>query len=188
MIMFPLIFNTIRNAQDRTFMERFYEQYHKLMYSQINKLTQNNDEIEEIMQEVWVRLIEKVSLLQTMPRDRLVNYSIAVARYTAYAFFRKKKRLELISFEDCELAWYSQQAADSRLEEIIIQKIEGEKLYYVWTHLNARDQALLNMKYILDYANNEIAEVLDVKPESVRMLLTRAKRKLSIGLSSDIYN
>lgn len=169
-------------------MERFYDQFYKLMYSQINKLADSNDDVEEIMQEVWVRLIEKVSLLQTMPRDRLVNYSISVARYTAYAFFRKKKRLELISFEDSELAWYSQQATDSRLEEIIIQKIEGEKLYYVWTHLKARDQALLNMKYILEYKNNEIAQVLDVKPESIRMLLTRAKKNLSAGLSAAINN
>lgn len=169
-------------------MERFYDQFYKLMYSQINKLADSNDDVEEIMQEVWVRLIEKVSLLQTMPRDRLVNYSISVARYTAYAFFRKKKRLELISFEDSELAWYSQQATDSRLEEIIIQKIEGEKLYYVWTHLKARDQALLNMKCILEYKNNEIAQVLDVKPESIRMLLTRAKKNLSAGLSAAINN
>jgi DNA-directed RNA polymerase specialized sigma24 family protein len=46
--MFPLIFSAIKNAQDRAFMEQFYEQYHKLMYSQINKLTQNNDDAEEI--------------------------------------------------------------------------------------------------------------------------------------------
>ena len=186
--MFPLIFSTIKNVQDRTFMERFYEQYHKLMYSQIKKLTQDNDEVEEIMQEVWVSLIEKVSLLQTMSRDRLVSYSISVARYTAFAFFRKKKRFELISFEDCESAWYNQQVSAGGLEEMIIKKIEGEQLYYVWTHLKARDQALLNMKYILEYENDEIAAVLGVKPESIRMLLTRARQSLSAGLSAIINN
>jgi len=186
--MFPLIFSAIKNAQDRAFMEQFYEQYHKLMYSQINKLTQNNDDAEEIMQEVWIRLIEKVSVLQTMPRERLVNYSVSVARYTAYAFFRKKKRLELISLEDCESVWYGQQASDGGLEEILIQKMEGEMLYYVWTHLKPRDQALLNMKYILEYENHEIAEVLDVKPDSIRMLLTRARQNLSSGLSVAMNN
>lgn len=182
--MFPLIFSTIRNEQDRTFMERFYEQYHKLMYSQVNKFTNNSDEAEEIMQEVWVGLIEKVSLLQTMPRDRLINYSISVARYTAYSLIRKKKRLELVPFEDCEQAWYSQQASTGRLDEVLLQKIEGEKLYYAWAHMSERDQALLDMKYILDYTNEEIAEVLDVKPGSIRMMLTRAKRNLSAELAA----
>lgn len=181
--MFPQIFGTISNANDRAFMEQLYEQYHKLIYSQIRKLTIDNYEIDEIMQEVWIRLIEKVNLLQTMPRDRLVSYSISVARYTAFAFFRKKKRLELIPFEDCGLSWHSEQALDSRLDEVVIQKIEGEKLYFVWTHLKERDQALLNMKYILDYTNDEIAKVLDVKPGSIRMMLTRAKRNLSAGLA-----
>ena len=61
-------------------------------------------------------------------------------------------------------------------------------LYYVWTHLKPRDQALLNMKYILEYENHEIAEVLDVKPDSIRMLLTRARQNLSSGLSVAMNN
>lgn len=186
--MFSLIFSMIRNTEDRTFMEQFYEQYHKLICSQIRKLTNDNYEIDEIMQETWVALIEKVTLLKTMPKDRLINYSISVARYIAYAYFRKKKRLELIPFEDCELTWYSQQVSSGGLDEIVIQKFEGEKLYYAWTHLKARDQALLNMKYILDYNNDEIAKVLNVKPQSVRMLLTRAKQNLAAGLSAAMDN
>ncbi len=186
--MFPLIFFTIKSTEDRTFMEQFYINYHKLLYSQIRKLTKDDNEVEEIMQDVWVGLIEKVTLPQALPRDRLINYSVSVVRYTAYAYFREKKQLELIPFEDYEMAWYSQQVTNGRLDEIVIQKIEGEKLYSVWTQLKAREQALLSMKYILDYDNNEIAKVLDVKPQSVRMLLTRAKKNLAIGLSAAANN
>lgn len=186
--MFPLIFSTIRDANDRAFMEQLYEQYHKLIYSQVYKLTKDEYDVEEIVQESLVRLIGKVELLQTLPRDRLVNYTISVARNTAYAFLRKQKKLEMIPFEDCELVGYSQQASDSRLDEIIIQKIEGEKLYYAWTHLREQDQVLLNMKYILGYENEEIAEVLDVKPGSIRMMLTRAKRNLSAELAVAMDN
>lgn len=184
--MFPLIFSMIRDANDRAFMEQFYEQYHKLIYSQVRKLTKNGYDIEEIVQESLIHLIEKVELLQTLPRDRLVNYTISVARYTAYAYFRKKKRLELIPFEEYETVWHGQQVSDYGLDEMVIRKIEGEKLYDAWAHLKERDQALLNMKYILDYSNEEIAEVLGVKPGSIRMMLTRAKRSLSSELADII--
>lgn len=180
--MFPLIFSMIRNENDRIFMEKFYEQYHKLIYSQVCKLTKDEYDVEEIVQESLIGLIKRVETLQTLPKDRLVNYSISVARYTAYAYIRKKKRFESVPFENNDVVWHSQQVLDSRLDELVIKKIEGEKLYYIWTHLKVRDQALLNMKYILDYTNEEIAEVLDVKPESIRMMLTRAKRSLSTEL------
>lgn len=181
--MFPLFFSIIRNENDRIFMEKFYEQYHKLMYSQVWKLIKDEYDVEEIVQESLISLIERVETLQTLPKDRLVNYSFSVARYTAYTYIRKKKQFELIPFENSNVAWYSQQVLSSRLDELVIKKIEGEKLYYVWTHLKARDQALLNMKYILDYTNEEIAEVLGVKPDSIRMMLTRAKRNLSTELA-----
>lgn len=70
----------------------------------------------------------------------------------------------------------------------MIGSVEGEKLYDVWTQLKERDQALLNMKYILDYTNDEIAEFFGVKPESIRMMLTRAKRNLAAGLASAMTN
>lgn len=186
--MFPLIFSTIRDADDRAFMEQFYDQYHKLMYSQIYKLTRDSYDVEEIVQESLLHLIEKVSLLKTLPRDRLINYTISTSRYTAFAYFKKQRRNETIPFEDIELSWRGQQNFAEPLEELVLRRIEGEKLYEVWTQLKERDQALLNMKYILDYTNDEIAEFFGVKPERIRMMLTRAKRNLAAGLASAMTN
>lgn len=186
--MFPLIFSIIKNEDDRTFMEQLYIDYHKLMYAQVRKLTKDSYDVEEIVQESLLHLIEKVSLLQSLPRDRLVNYIIATARYTGYAYFRKRRRYDLISFDDVEYMQTDCQISKNGLDEIVIQKIEMEQLYGVWAKLKERDQVLLNMKYILDYTNKEIAEVFHVKPESIRMMLTRAKRSLSAELAKAMAN
>lgn len=180
--MFPLIISTIEDASTRIFMEQLYLKYNKLMYSQVYKLTQDTYEIEEIVQESLVHLIEKADLLQTLPRDRLVNYLISTTRYTGYAFFRKKNKVEMVSIDEDKTAWYDSSAFREGLDELIIQKLEGEQLYQVWSRLKERDKLLLNMKYVLDQSNEAIAEALGVKPESIRMLLTRAKRNLSLGL------
>lgn len=176
--MFPLIFSTIEDADSREFMEQLYVKYSKLIYSQVYKLTRDSYEVEEIVQESLVNLIEKVDLLQTLPRDRLVNYLISTARYTGYAFFRKRRKVEEIPIEEDETVLFDKGAFQNGLDELIIQKMESEQLYQVWSQLRERDQLVLNMKYILDQSNEEIAEALGVKPGSIRMLLTRAKRNL----------
>lgn len=176
--MFPLIFSTIEDADSREFMEQLYVKYSKLIYSQVYKLTRDSYEVEEIVQESLVNLIEKVDLLQTLPRDRLVNYLISTARYTGYAFFRKKRKVEEIPIEEDETVLFDKGAFQNGLDELMIQKMESEQLYQVWSQLRERDQLVLNMKYILDQSNEEIAEALGVKPGSIRMLLTRAKRNL----------
>ena len=182
--MLPLIFSTIKDAGSREFMEQLYIKYSKLIYSQVYKLTRDSYEVEEIVQESLVHLIEKVDLLQTLPRDRLVNYLISTARYTGYAFFRKKRKVEEISIEEDEAACFGEGVYQSGLDEVMIQKLESEQLYQVWLRLRKRDQLILNMKYILDLSNETIAETLGVKVGSVRMLLTRAKRNLSLELKN----
>lgn len=158
--MFPLIFSTIIDADDRAFMEELYNKYHKLIYSQIRRLSQDPYEVEEIAQESLLRLIEKVSLLQTLPRDRLVNYIISTARYTAFGYFRVKKRHEMISLDTLESTPHGHWSFESNLEDLVLRKIESETLYSVWMRLKERDQILLNMKYILDYSNEDIADFL----------------------------
>ncbi len=184
--MFPLIFSTIEDADSRQFMEQLYVKYSKLIYSQVYKLTRDSYEVEEIVQESLVNLIEKVDLLQTLPRDRLVNYLISTARYTGYAFFRKKRKVEEIPIEEDETVLFDKGAFQNGLDELMIQKMESEQLYQVWSQLRERDQLVLNMKYILDQSNEEIAEALGVKPGSIRMLLTRAKRNLLLELKKSM--
>lgn len=172
------ILSAIEDSSTRSYMEFLYDKYSKLMYSQVYKLTQNHYEVEEIMQESLLHLIEKVSLLQTLSRDQLVNYIISTTRYTGYAFFRKKNKTELIPIDSEELEKYGNYALSGDLEDLTIQKLESEQIYRAWSCLKERDHLILSMKYILDKSNKEIACLLGVKPDSIRMLLTRAKRNL----------
>lgn len=46
-----------------------------------------------------------------------------------------------------------------------------------WPRLDENTRWLLEARYILDYSDGELARELGVKPDSVRMALTRARRK-----------
>lgn len=50
-------------------------------------------------------------------------------------------------------------------------------LAQVWPRLDENTRWLLEARYILDYSDGELARELGVKPDSVRMALTRARRK-----------
>lgn len=51
------------------------------------------------------------------------------------------------------------------------------QLSVIWDKLDYRHQYILEARYILEKSLEEIAEDLEIKPESVRMALTRARRK-----------
>ena len=63
----------------------------RLIYSEVQKLIQNEDEAEDLMQTVVEKLIHKVDLLRDLERRRLVNYVISTAKNTAQNFLRNTR-------------------------------------------------------------------------------------------------
>ena len=54
---------------------------------------------------------------------------------------------------------------------------DKERLYRIWDQLTQEEQLLLSGKYILEYSDAELAGQLGCGPASVRMKLTRVRRK-----------
>ncbi|MFQ7402031.1 MAG: RNA polymerase sigma factor, partial [Neglectibacter sp.] len=63
------------------------------------------------------------------------------------------------------------------LDERIMLAEQKERLMQIWSSLPEEDRLLLEGKYILGYTDAELADMLGCKKSSVRMKLTRARRR-----------
>lgn len=169
--MLPLIIMAIENEDDKAFMTWLYLQYRRLIYSEIRKITGEGEDVEDLLQSVVVKLIEKLPLLREMEQTKLVNYIISAAKNTAYNSLRGKKAEVL--WEDREQLSDPAPAPD---EHIIAQE-NMLALAQVWSVLDEKTQYLLSAKYILKKSGREIADDLKMPPGNVRMALVRARRK-----------
>lgn len=173
MIVYPICTLAIEDDDDREFMTALYKTYYKLMYSQIYKITKDTWLADDILQTTLLRLIDKLEVIRHMERNNLVNYIIVATRNTAINAVTRKP----LDFSFDELIDTPQQ--DDPLS-IDLEKLERQAnlnlLHQVWPKLDDRHKFLLEGKYILQLSVEEMAEELDIKPASVRMALTRAKR------------
>lgn len=173
--MIPYYILAIDDENDREFMSALFIQYEKLMYSTIRKITQDSWIVDDIFQSTFEKLIEKISLLRSLDRDHLVNYLIVACRNTTYNVCRHQQKHFI---EDIET--YGNETADhqnfANVEDYVILKSQLELLKEIWPQLDARSRYLLEAKYILEMGDAEIASSLDIKPSSVRMSLTRARK------------
>ena len=62
------------------------------------------------------------------------------------------------------------------IELQVIKKEDLEALSRIWTQLDERTRYLLEGYYILNLPATEIARELNIKPDSLRMALTRARK------------
>jgi len=176
----------IEDDDDRAFMEQLYFHYRRLMYSEIWKITKNNWDTEDIMQSVLVKLIDKVSGLRIKDRDHLVNYIIAACRNTSYNYLRDHGRGQEVKYEDCAAAPAAKYDGHDQMDLSLIKGEEMEGLRKIWPRLDERTRRVLEGYYILEKSMTELGEDLGMKASSVRMILTRARKKAYEELKKEL--
>lgn len=174
-MMIPCCILAIENDNDKAYMEWLYLQYQRLMYSTIFKIMKDSWSTEDILNTTLVKLIDRVQKIRPFDHNHLVNYIIVSCRNTAYTELKRQSRYAALSFDELVNTDIGL-ANDTRIEEQLMYEDDLASLSKMWPLLDERDRYLLEAKYILEKDAEEIATDLDIKPKSVRMALTRARR------------
>ena len=174
--MIPSCILAIEDESDREYMTSLYLQYQRLMYDTIIRITKDSWLAEDVLQAALEKLIDKIQLLQKLDRKRLINYIISTCKNVAFNALRYNNRHGAISFDDFGDDYLEEDSA-SLIEDFIIKKEEFTRLALLWERLDVKSRYLLEARYIWQKETWEIAQDIDIKPESVRMALTRARKK-----------
>lgn len=172
--MIAVICAAIENPDDREFMEQLFRDFERVMFSVARKYVSNPTDQEDLVQESAIKLIEKISTIRPMNRCTLASYIVFTIRNTSIDFLRgqKTERNKISSMED--KIFSEPEAPFPPLGELLIST---EQLAELWGELPDRDRVLLEGKYILDATDEELARQLKCKPNSIRMKLTRVRRR-----------
>lgn len=156
------------NVDDSTYVQMFYKAYHKLLYREVR----NSEDVDDIVQDSVVKLIENLGTVRSLSPGRQVSYAVTAARNLAINLLIHQKRITFESLDNLE-----PYVKDSNDLETQVEHLEEFRLFHtVWKQMPVEIRLLLERKYILRQTDAEIAAGLGIRPESVRMRLTRAKR------------
>lgn len=173
--MIPICILVMEDEDDCAFMTHLYKTYHRLMYSEIRKIVTDSWVVDDVMQTTLENLMKKVADLRIKDRSRLVNYIISACKLNALNYLRNTTRRTIFSFDD---DWDAEDP-EQNLQTIELRLVEAEErehLARVWPELDERSRLLLEGRYILEKSPEELARDLGIKPASVRMALTRARK------------
>lgn len=161
----------------QAFVLQLYQTHERLMYSIVKKQLSDPYIQEDVVQETVLKLAQKADLLRTLDKPALSAYVAVATRNTMYSYLRKRAAEESLLLPwtpDLESLPQQEPTADERM---ILQE-ETRYFFQVWKELPSEDRFLLEGKYILQQSDQALAPVLDCKPGSVRMKLTRVRRKV----------
>lgn len=184
--MLPVVILAIEDESDRAFMTQIYLDHERIMYAEMLKMSDNRGIMDDVLQESLIRLIDKIDVLRSLDERKRVNYIITTVRNQMRNYHRAHKKDSSISLDDEENSIRKTLCSEDSLEEVVFQNQRRKKLHDIWPKLSEQTRQLLESKYILGLSNTEIAKDFGVKPESVRMMLTRARKEALSYLQDEI--
>lgn len=166
-------------------IEELYLKYKRLMFATAKKFTTNIEDQEDIVQTALERLVK--IFLGNGPSKGYISagYIVYMIRNISIDFLRKqaKEAEHYTTVEDEQLAELAK--TNGTLEDLLLPSDQADRLLAIWPQLSPEDRIILEGRYILDLTDRELANILKCKSSSIRMKLTRARRKAIKLLSEE---
>lgn len=174
--MISFICTTIQDPDDKDYILWIYEEFQNLMFYTAKQYIHDQSTCEDIVQECVLKLIQKINTIRGKKRCILAGYIVFIIRSISINYLKREGiRQKYTVGLDMETVSDIPAAALS-VEELLLAKEKAALLSIALEQLPEMERLLLEGKYILEYSDEELAQQLDCKPDSIRMKLTRARR------------
>lgn len=169
-------------------LETVYEEYNRYIFHLCLKLTRNNTEAEDLMQEVWVKVVRYENNMDQV--DHVKAWLTTITMNTFRDRYRKKVRRskymihqpETLDVPILDLVPNNELLTEEKIEKEVVSKLVQEKI----GQLDAIYQKTLWYFYIDQYSLAEISTLMKVSVGTVKSRLFRAKARLKEMLMADL--
>lgn len=164
-------------------IEACYDRTNENLWRYIHSILKNEADAYDIVQTAYVRLIIVLPKLKRFSETELDAYLTVIARNLALKCYAGRKKTLPSDMLDCHIG---SKGVETAIEERELRLLRKLALRETLKQIPATYRQLIVMKYYRGYDNEKIAAILHIKPESVRIMQTRAIRSIRSHIRSQL--
>lgn len=182
-------------TQNRELIAGVYEQYKNYMYALAGKYAADPRDCDDIVQDTVIRLLQNAHTLERLEDGHLAAYINLTVRSAALDFFdRRNSRSKYVVSEPYDQIMHlkSLEELGNTVEEVFFKNERDRAVHNAMQRVPERFRLLLIGKYYLCLEDNELLAFRGCQRQSLRSLMSRARRMLQKelekeGLTDDRY-
>lgn len=157
---------------DRDKFMKLYESYEKKLFAIALRILENNEKAEDAVQQAWLRIIQHWERVSCLEWDLAGGYAVTTVKNTAIDILRQEKRVEPLP-----ATWDPPAREESQDEyQYLVSLIQTLPDTY---------RRILELKYVEEYSNREIAKRLKMNEATVATRARRGKMMLRERLDKE---
>jgi RNA polymerase sigma-70 factor (ECF subfamily) len=154
-------FQALKRGNHEAFHE-VYQQYRSLLYVIILSIVKHEPTAEDLLQDTFLKIYQKVSTLKDP--NKFQAWASMIAKHTALNELKRKK----------EEVWQEQYDQTSSEED-------GKSLFQTWhKHLSDQENLVIAYKIVYELGFEDISKLMDVSLSNVHHLYEQALDKLKV--------
>jgi len=164
--------------------KEFYSLYHKDIYSFLFYMTKNRELTEDLVQEVYIRIIKSYERFEG--KSTMKTWALSIARNVAIDHFRKENTLKKRLFSQVDWKDYEIRDTNPIPEDVIVQSDRVRLLYQCLDKCTIDQRMVIVYRYIQDLSIAETAQVLGWTESKVKTTQHRALKVLKKHLEMQL--
>lgn len=163
------------SINDHEKLEELYCNYKRVMLYTAYQILKDQQLAEDAVQNAFLKIIPNLDKIEDTNCNRTRKYMVIIVRNVSInSYNRIETRSETSPPQDFE----NLAAKEPLLEDIVISEESLSRLLRSISSLDKKYADVLLLKYAYGYSESDIAKLLDISPENVRVRLHRGKKKL----------
>jgi len=181
--MFLALLSAIENEQERLKIADIYEKYRYKALHIAMGITNNQQMAEDAVEDAFIDVIRYKEKVLSLSCSDLLPYVIIIVKHCALKIVNKNRKEPSVSLDEMENEFEYQEVP---VDEQVISKNGYKRLVNSIASLKEKYRTVLEMKYINDMPNGEIANTLGITQKNAEMRIYRAKLMLREMLESEV--
>ncbi len=169
-----------KDSQRGHYFDSLYDRYASKVFAKCISLLKERALAEDATQEIFMKILLNISKFKGTAKFSTWLYSITYNYCIDY--IRKQKKRRVVSDETSVADEMIEEVSDKELLEIKIERLE-----IIMERAEAKDRAILMMKYMDNMSIKEMAETLNRSESAIKMSILRAKHRLK-KIHKELYN
>jgi RNA polymerase sigma-70 factor (ECF subfamily) len=164
-------------ALDKRAFALLYDNYGAALLGVINNLVNNNDEAENLLQDVFVKVWKYINRYDHT-KGRLYTWLVTICRNTALNYLRSQENIRKVEIRNTETGVYTQRliTEPKATDHIGLQKVVEK--------LEEKHRTVIDLIYYWGYTQQEVAKKLDLPLGTVKTRTRTALQLLKEQLSN----
>jgi len=158
----------LKNKDEETF-NLIYNKTKHTVYATIYAIVQNHTVCEDIMQDTYITMLEKI--YQYQPKYSFLTWLTTIARNKAIDYYRKNKREVLVDINETDTFLPGREATGEK--NLLIEEMLSK--------LSETERSIFLMRIVKRLKNREIAEIMDLPLGTVLWHYSQAVKKIKGG-------